>query len=306
MSEEQHEQPEEKPDGGKSPFSFLWQWKLHGNKDTSYPDQQGGQPAPIENGLGGFIKDYGFQIIIILINGTLAWYTANLYHTAVSQSESAKMSAQAARDAVDQYRRANDLAERSFESNNKSARDNFDLSKQSLQNQTNSLDESRKDFEISVRPYLQIKNFDIKTFEDGQLLIVDFLVLNLGNQPLKVLTGKMAFRTDIVVPPHPFDSLKSVTESGYNLYVSKESPNASRFRADVPVRMGAKAFVDRGIVKLFLLGDLIYKNLVTQRNAHCLFFVRLAYPTLHEWTMYYDNNFYGKVPKHIVVTAPPR
>ena len=274
MSDEQHEQPEEKPNKGKSLFSFFWPRKLNGNKDRSYPDQQGAQPAPIQNGVGGFIKDYGFQVLAILINAILAFYTANLYKTAVSQSQSASISAQAAKDAVAEYKRSNDLAKAAAQRNTEYSERMFGLSVQALEAQISSDKSTQNRFAIQNEPYIQCIMTKITPLVVGKPVQFKYAYLNFGIYPAKTLSEKLSSMFSDKDPSFK-EIMDSGTEGLAGKYIVNGIPDYRESFGTAPIPENVnRGFLGKRIF-LYVATYVVYQNLVSRKVKHYRCLIRI-------------------------------
>jgi len=139
--------------------------------------------------------------IAVIVSGLLFYFTYRLFEQASIQSTAATKSATAAENTVEVYRKMlaeshsydiNSLAKQdsAFKSNNKSAKDNFDLQKQFLKGQRNlvaaqmkSIEEAQIEFENANKPYIYYNSFKSDTFRDQVSPHIKLIIKNFGKTP---------------------------------------------------------------------------------------------------------------------------
>jgi len=286
MGDEQGQQSQQQQPHRKSLLQSLRDWISKRNKDRYDSSQEEGQSYQINRSRGTFIKDYGFQIIAIAINATLAWYTARLYKQATSQSESARISANAARDAVAQYRRANDFAKEAFDINNQTSAQNLSLGERSLQTQIGSVKTTEKDFEIANTPFLQVY-CTVDTVREGKPMRLKVKLENYGNYPAKIIDYKQtagAFPQDSI---EDFQKIqvyyhgKNDTTPFLNQYIVKGDPYEGSIGGDSTNTLTKDQMqcVEKNKMIMYYIGYFRYQNLVTKHIRLYKFRLEMEFKT---------------------------
>lgn len=287
MGDEQEQHPPRQPPARKSFLQSWRDWKRKRDKDRHDSSQHEGQSRQIDSNRGKFFKDYGFQIIAIAINATLAWYTAKLYKQATSQSESAQISANAAKDAVAQYRRANDLAREVFDSNNHASAQNLSLGERSLQAQIGSVKTTEKDFEIANTPFLQVY-CTVDTVREGKPMKLKVKLENYGNYPAKIIDYK---QTVGAFPPDSIENFQKIqavyqgkndTTPLLNQYIVKGEPYEGSIGGDSANTLTKDQMQciekNKGMI-MYYIGYFRYQNLVTKHIRLYKFRLEMEFKT---------------------------
>lgn len=143
---------------------------------------------------------------------------------------------------------------------------NIALSKQSLDAQIGTMQESQKQFNIQNKPYIQISAFDLSEIQIGHNVYFKYKVQNLGNQPIILLKRAVAIS---IVENLPFSDISKfkflktkIPPEEINRYI-KGNPLENIFNSSAI--FGQETY--NGIVnkKLFFYfyGKFTYKNVVT-------------------------------------------
>lgn len=125
--------------------------------------------------------------LMLFVNMVLAYYTYHLYSAAVTQSD-------AAVGALDQAKRANDLAQESAIQSAIDSKQQFDLQKDYLQTQIDALNSSKGNFIKQNESWLDFKvnNIDIDLNDNSKktyVLIAE--IKNLKNNPAKIISHEI-------------------------------------------------------------------------------------------------------------------
>jgi hypothetical protein len=265
MSEEQHSEPHNNPNRFMRIFTFLSRRKSHRQQDKDNSNQETSQRSQINSRWRTFTKDYGFQIIAILINGTLAWYTAKLYNQATSQSQSASISAQAARAAVAEYRRSNDLARQAFERNSESSERTIELTEKSVQTQEQSLETDKFRFEIENRSYIQVSDIKITQLKPNMTLKIDYYVTNFGKQPVIITDFKYSMDLSFIFKYDADTGLADRTDVN-NIFIPADKFISGTAISNRPITADEYNRILANQEFVFLRGAVIYTDPVTGQN----------------------------------------
>jgi len=130
--------------------------------------------------------------IAIYVNGVLAALTIVALVLSVKAVNEASRAGDLADNSFRQYKRANDLAQQnillakeSLDSNNRSSAAAFELSRHALGEQIQDFNEKKRQFQLENRPYLQISNMVVDTFnlKPNRFFSVTFWINDFGKQP---------------------------------------------------------------------------------------------------------------------------
>lgn len=192
------------------------------------------------------------KIVALLIQAILALFTYLLWGQATTQSK-------AAMAVVAEYRRNNNLAEKTFESNNESNKLAFELSQKSLQAQISSIEAARAQFEIENKAIL---GFGIvyDTTTNGNLVCIEE-TWNFGKAPASVtLIKSHALLTKV-------ESVKSFTYNKAEIHpVSVMFPHGAVFPIKTqPLYIGPAQWDSLIHKRLFgfIYGEIIYRDEAT-------------------------------------------
>jgi hypothetical protein len=204
-------------------------------------------------------------IIGTIINLALAGLTYMLFQKTIEANKTSQYSLVEAQKAVEQAKRANDIAESNFklaqlssESSDSINNINLGLTKKSIEAQVVSINESQKQFQKGNEPYLQYR-INATYFDDKKTLVFTPSVLNYGKYP--------AIITDynILIATEEYDDIqfqkKCTKFSKQNNLVSIDNPwIISTTKIVEPYYSHSKSH------PLFIRGKIIYKNLMTNKT----------------------------------------
>ena len=168
-------------------------------------------------------------IVGTIINLALAGLTYMLFQKTVEANKTSQTSLAEAQKAVDQAKRANDIAEANFKfskemsiNNDSISAVNLSLTKKSVETQFYDINQKRKEFEIENRPFIQIVDIKIDSIGTDKITTVSFNVVNMGKFPGTVTNMKtnLSFGADNIIVPNLEKKLLSTKDETLNLSVS--------------------------------------------------------------------------------------
>lgn len=142
-------------------------------------------------------------------------------------------------------------------------RKKFILDSTTTQAQIDALNESRKQFTVANKPYLQVDNIRLDTFQVNKEITISFDVKNLGNYPVKIIENKNGLATKVVPP----DTINSAYQTGNSNYTSpiitKDNPATIILTDNRVLTNDRFNLVSNGYWWIYCYGDIKYKNLIT-------------------------------------------
>jgi hypothetical protein len=223
------------------------------------------------------------SIIGTIINLALAGLTYMLFQKTIEANKTSQSSLLEAQKAVDQAKRANDIAEANFKlaqissaSSDSINNANLELSKKSVEAQINSIKESQNRFEIENAPFLQIMYPKIIPKLNEQFSIA-YHIINISGNPAKITDMATFYSLTDSLPPAipnkiPKDKFKAV-----NGYVIKETPIEDKFTFPGILRKREyDMIVDRKAV-VYFYPTFNYINLATNKKRTYKCGMKLVY-----------------------------
>lgn len=286
------------------------------NSGSDIPtDKNNGNDKEKNSGKKHDWKQYGLKWIepLNIVTITLAILTYLLFRQAINDSKTAVISSQYAQDAVKEQRINDSIIRRSdsikFTNDTSYAikknkndsiinRNSYDISKHSLEAQINSIEETQQIFEKSNQPLLQIMNLDIINFKINEPVEIGFLITNLSNIPVKIIGTKTV--AVIKVNPYPISEIKKFLIYTNTMigYVTKESPMGEHFDFPTNLTVGQHDRVIKDNSYIYLIREIIYKNLVTDKIRKYMFYIKMkpikknaSFPNGTYYTFIYNENY---------------
>lgn len=235
-------------------------------------------------------------IIGTFINLALAGMTYLLFQKTIEANKTSQSALTEAQNAVQESRRANDIAEANFKlAQNSSAYSdsinniNLELSKKSVVTQINSVTESQRQFEKLNMPYLQCDEFSFINMEQDVQPKLSYKTTNLGNYPAKILDRKLGYFFAQNVPENPNKKI-DFSKNSFDVYINKENPKTEIFTAGTLLPKDYyEAFKDSKIY-FFFFGDITYQNEINGKKRVCSFYVKIFAPPSKEYKVIYNKN----------------
>lgn len=234
-----------------------------------------------------------------IINIALAGLTYMLFQKTVEANKTSQASLAEAQKAVEQAKRANDIAEANFKlaqissANNDSINNiNLELSKKSVGTQISSIKETQKQFEIANMPYLQCTDFNFKILEPDKRPVINFNTENLGNYPAKITDRKLGY---IYLPPpipkNPYDRVDfSMLTDSWSVYIDKEKPKNENFTATDKLPKAAYDAIKDGKFLFCFFGEITYQNETNGKKRVYSFYINIYPPPSNEYKVIYNKN----------------
>ncbi len=223
-------------------------------------------------------------INVLLLVCTLVIAGTAIYSYTVSKTaaEIAKETLDAAKSYQKQALASQKIAENKKDSieREKFKRDTqlFNLQKRSVEAQITSLKETQRQFEISNGAYIQVNKFVFtKSVKKEHTYITQFIIENVGNQPVKILYGHIDFY-DMQKKVYSYQevldsSFHKNTRVNINYYLIKDNPEVITKEFDESNNYNLEKAFDQGIYDHYIYGDIYYKNLVTSKKGEYKFAV---------------------------------
>lgn len=218
-------------------------------------------------------------IIGTFINLALAGLTYLLFIKTGEANKTSMQSLEQAQKAVEQAKRANDIADSNFrlsviaaKSNDEISDANFKLSTQSLNAQIKSFQETQKQFEIENKPNLQIGGINIDSISR---LKISFNIRNFGKQPAKIFSISSA----LVYTNNPnLTNAKYEVAKSFNSFVPQDG------YVPFSISAGEKILNEQQIILLkngnyfvYIIGECKYLNTVNLQKRSYKFNYRISY-----------------------------
>lgn len=199
----------------------------------------------------------------VLVNIVLIFFTYKLLKEATQQSNTAKKSAQAAINAVNEAKVANDLAGQNSTEQGKIASKTLALTEKSVNGQLGTLSETQRQFEIANKPFLQLDNFSINRLDDNRISI-DFDMINLGAYPIQVIGNRNLFKfstqsekTALKEIQDYFNNGKDPSKENHTFIVRGE-PSRETFATDGPLPKESWDVIDKMKTTLYFCEEVTY------------------------------------------------
>lgn len=235
-------------------------------------------------------------VIGTFINLALAGMTYLLFQKTIEANNTSQSALTEAQKAVQESKRANDIAEANFKLAQSSSaysdsinNINLELSKKSVGTQINSVTESQRQFEKLNMPYLQCDEFSFINMEQDVQPKLSYKTTNLGNYPAKILDRKLGYFFAQNIPVNPNKKIDFYNNS-FDVYINKENPKTEIFTATTTLsKDNYEAFKDSKIYFCFF-GDITYQNEINGKKRVCSFYVKMFAPPSKEYKVIYNKN----------------
>lgn len=219
----------------------------------------------------------------LFINLILAVFTYLLFRKTVEANETSKHSLTEAQKAVDQAKRANDIAEANFKlaqissvSSDSISNINLDLTKKSVTTQIASIEKSQKEFELENRPLVQIADIKIDSIGADKESVVSFKIVNMGKFPATVTYGKfnLSVGKKELSMQEIDKKIKDLEWEEINTPISKETTIGQIMRGRPLSDFENKKYQD-GEGFIFLIGEIKYVSFGTKNTYSTTFVFRV-------------------------------
>ena len=222
-------------------------------------------------------------IIGTIINLALAGLTYLLFQKTIEANKTSQSSLVEAQKAVDQAKRANDIAEANFKlaqissaSNDSINVINLDLTKKSVSTQIVSIQQAQKTFTIENRPLIQLIDLKVDSINVGAYITVRFGLTNLGKFPAKLISAKFGMclgKNNITTEEAEkvttlFEyRIKSSVANGMNipLVVNGTMPQSKEMFENYK----------NNIASIYLVGQILYESFVTKKHYSAKIILRI-------------------------------
>jgi hypothetical protein len=134
---------------------------------------------------------------------------------------------------------------------------------------------TRTTFEISNRPFLQARAFNIYT--DSQFYPhVDFVIENLGNYPAKILTNNHNVAYSDTLTEAIFNTMKpNLDSTAINVYAVKNTPmDTIRFTANAPLTQDQFWRIEAKLLKFYFFGRIVYRDEAAEETREYRFIIQ--------------------------------
>jgi len=235
-------------------------------------------------------------LVAVIVSIILAYYTFRLYQKASTQTKAAL---DAVKFADSSYHSNKDYNEKTLkkqqialdraqiDADNRDVQDkiNSDRQERAINAQIASLNEAQKEFEVENRPFLNVADIKIDSFEIDKRVFVNWTVKNSGKLPAKIITEKYGF---IISPNSNYRELNAPMQSGEmdeGSYLTNSQIFPLHLRADI---ITPQIYDDFKHQKLFmyLYGIYTYKNVNNEKLYSYNFSFRISlYPIYNVKTM---------------------
>lgn len=166
----------------------------------------------------------------------------------------------------------------------------FEVSKNALEAQINSLKEEEIKFEIQNRPFLETSSATINAFEIGVPIDIFLTVKNLGNYPVEVVNTNIRMATKYLMPDTSNMERPPVSNNiTKEEYISKGNDGQVEAFENEPLSTNRFNKVNNGDWKLYVFGIITYKNLITLKQAKFKFMANIN-PSEKKLTIIYNKN----------------
>lgn len=133
-------------------------------------------------------------------------------------------------------------------------------------------------FNIEKKPFLQLSDFSLDSFEVGKTASISFKINNLGGHPTKVIGGKVVTAIRITPPPYSdIDSFVGKPISIIDHYIIKDAPQ-SQYLKFKKVDDRLRYVIISGDYAVYVLGFIEYINLVTKEKSVYKYMVKIKPP----------------------------
>lgn len=150
-----------------------------------------------------------------------------------------------------------------------------DLAKKSLGTQINSVQETQKEFVAANQPFLQLIEPSIVTLKVNEILQIDYILTEVTNIPIKVVSQKSSAIIKIDQPTLAEVMSHFSQESELNGYLTKETSMGGRITLPKRLTNIEVSGVTDGNYYVYVCREITYKNLVTGKLRKYLFFLKL-------------------------------
>ena len=215
-----------------------------------------------------------------IINIVLAGLTYLLFQKTIEANKTSQSSLIEAQKAVDQAKRANDIAESNFKlaqissaSSDSISNINIDLTKKSVTTQIASIEKSQKEFELENRPLVQVGDIKIDSIGADKETVVSFKIVNMGKFSAPVTYGKFNLSVGKKeLSTQEIDKIiKNLEWEEINTPISKETTIGQIMRVRPLSDFENKKYQD-GVGFIFLIGEIKYVSFGT-KNIYSTTFV---------------------------------
>lgn len=214
-----------------------------------------------------------------IINIALAGLTYLLFQKTIEANKTSQASLMEAQKAVDQAKRANDIAEANFKLAQSSSASsdsinsiNLELTKKSVSTQISSIQQTQKSFTIENRPLVQLIDLKVDSIGVGITTVVSFGLTNLGKFPAKLLFAKFGLCHGINTSTEEAEKIAKLIDYNINNSIS----NAM----NIPIRISGIPLTEKlfeeyktNKASLYLVGEVFYESFVTAKR----FSVKVVY-----------------------------
>jgi len=238
----------------------------------------------------------GINAIGVIINTILAIVALAVFGLTILQTRSALKSVSLAKQTLDSTIAFNNLTLKSQkeadEINEKRLKEKFDLDKESLKAQIEALNSAKSQFTIGNEPFLQLSNLAYSKLEVDKPVTTDLFVENLGNYPVKIISFKsITLPSEYVAESY----LKEVPENSKyaGQYVIKGSPLSMKSTSKNLLNIPTYEAVNSEKYHIHLIGKIIYKNLISNKDKIYTFHYKLGKDGLYD-ILRSENDIYIK------------
>jgi len=179
----------------------------------------------------------------------------------------------------------------------------FELDRKSADGQISTmkgtLAETKKQFEATNEPYVQIGNIAVRSFNINSPISISYTLTNLNNYPLKILELRVTTTTRPTHPDYVEDRKGLIPQDlqAINQYIIKETPDSFTYVEPIPLTGSRFINVLRKEYFLFLSGYVEYENLVTKTNRFYKFQIKIEDPAERRTKLFYYINENGDIRK---------
>lgn len=257
---------DEKPISSKKVKNKIWHISI---EDDKRKDRVG----VVSNWISGFTT---------LVAGITFLFTFLLFKETRKATDAAITSSKIAQDALKHQRYIDSIGLISdsikFQYNSNNERKKFIIDSINTQVQINSLKSSQFQFDVINRPRLKAVNFKVDSITLDRHFKTSFSIENFGKIPAKILSAKSNLRVTSDSSNYDFKEMQISPSIGFYL------PPGTLLQLGTDSKPLTKQTLDgvyNGLYYLFLIGEIKYKNTVTQKVNTYRFIYRISlYPYL--------------------------
>lgn len=156
----------------------------------------------------------------------------------------------------------------------------LEITKQSLQAQINSINNSQNQFESINQPFLQVNSISIDTLHVGQKPKINYTVTNISTVPIEIIRQR-ELSTITNQPPPPYTHVKRnfnrqgiITKAGGYIIKDFYSPFTSYLENNLTTNSYKELM--EGKYSVLLYKEIDYQNLITGAFKKYIFYVKLT------------------------------